>query len=56
MPEKDWDDISKEELIAVAPSLLYLKRTFGTSVGNPEPAKPPSAEVADKQNLGKQGS
>ena len=39
MSEKDWDDIPVEELKSVAPALIYLKRTFGTEVGNPSVKK-----------------
>jgi hypothetical protein len=41
MSEKDWDNIPKEELLAVAPALVYMKRTFGTEVGKPADPQPP---------------
>lgn len=48
MSENDWDDIPKEELLKVAPALIYLKKTFGTEVGNPIPSKPPVEPKKEK--------
>jgi hypothetical protein len=48
MSEKDWDDFPKEELLGIAPALIYLKRAFGTEVGNPNNPQP-SESVEQKK-------
>jgi hypothetical protein len=53
--EKDWDNYEREELLGVAPSLLYLKRTFGTSIGDPDNSKPSNAPGPLGPGAGKQG-
>ena len=47
MNNDNWDEFPAEELKKVASALIYLKRNFGTEVGNPEPYKEPNGQTQD---------
>ena len=52
----DWNEIDREEILSVAPALLYLKRTFGTTLGGAANSPQPDSDGATRQDSGVKGN